>query len=70
MLCIRRKAYEIGRAMSEFGLDDRIPTPNLIKLPTEDLGQIAASAVHYFPIRVSSSGIKAANYTSHNLKVR
>ena len=57
-------ADAIGRAMSEFGLDDKIPTPELIALPSDDLDQIVASAVHHFPELASSPGIKAANYAN------
>ncbi|MCH7981278.1 MAG: hypothetical protein IID59_07215 [Proteobacteria bacterium] len=35
--------------MSKFGLDDSIPTPDPIELPADDLDQIVASAVQYFP---------------------
>lgn len=43
------QAVAIGQAMSKFGLDDSIPTPDPIELPADDLDQIVASAVQYFP---------------------
>ena len=61
-------ADAVGRAMSEFGLDDKIPTPDPIELPAGDLDQIVASAIQYFPLLSSSSGIKAAGYNSPDNK--
>ncbi len=61
-------ADAIGQAMSEFGLDDSIPTPDPIELPADDLDQIVASAVQYFPELASSPGIKAAGYTDPDSK--
>ncbi|MCZ6503889.1 MAG: hypothetical protein O6945_15425 [Gammaproteobacteria bacterium] len=56
-------ADAIGRAMSEFGIEDKIPTPERIQLPVEDLDKIVTSAVHHFPSLASSRGIKAAGYS-------
>ncbi|MCH8135424.1 MAG: hypothetical protein IIB77_05540 [Proteobacteria bacterium] len=61
-------ADAIGRAMSKFGLDDSIPTPDPIELPADDLDQIVASAVQYFPELASSPGIKAAGYSDPDSK--
>ena len=61
-------ADAVGRAMSEFGLDDKIPTRELIELPADELDEIVASAVHNFPMLASSSGIKAASYTDRDNK--
>ncbi len=61
-------ANAIGRAMSAFGLDDKIPTPDPIELPASDLEQIVASATQHFPILASSPGIKAAGYNSRDNK--
>ena len=61
-------ADAIGQAMSKFGLDDSIPTPDSIELPADDLDQIVASAVRYFPELASSPGIKAAGYSDPDSK--
>lgn len=61
-------ADAIGQAMSKFGLDDSIPTPDPIELPADDLDQIVASAVQYFPELASSPGIKAAGYSDPDSK--
>jgi hypothetical protein len=61
-------ADAIGRAMSEFGLDDEIPTSDPIELPADDLDQIIASAIQHFPLLASSPGIKAAAYNSRDDK--
>lgn len=61
-------ADAIGRAMSDFGLDDEMPTPELIELPANEIDQIIASAVHHFPELASSPGIKAASYNSPDSK--
>ncbi len=55
-------AGAIGRAMSEFGIDDEKPASKSYPLPSDDLGQIIASAIHHFPELASSPGIKHAGY--------
>jgi len=59
-------ADAISRAMSAFGLDDEIPTPDPIGLPADVLDQIVASAIEHFPLLASSPGIKAAGYNSRD----
>ena len=55
-------AGAIGRAMSEFGIDDELPAPKSNPLPPDDLDQIVASAIRHFPELASSPGIKYAGY--------
>ncbi len=61
-------ADAIGRAMSAFGLDDEIPTPDPMELPADVLQQIVASAIQHFPLLASSPGMKAAGYTNPDSK--
>ncbi len=55
-------AGTIGRAMSEFGIDDEVPAPTSNPLPSDDVDQIIASAIHHFPELASSPGLKYAEY--------
>ncbi len=55
-------AGAIGRAMSEFGIDDEVPAPTSNPMPSDDLDQIVASAIRHFPELASSPGIKYADY--------
>jgi len=55
-------AGAIGRAMSEFGIDDEVPAPTSNPLPSDDVDQIVASAIRHFPELSSSPGVKYAGY--------
>jgi len=61
-------AGAIGRAMSEFGIDDEEPAPMSYPLSPDDLDQIIASATHHFPELASSPGVKAAGYDGPDKK--
>lgn len=61
-------ADALGKALSDFGLDDDVPPPKPPDLPEAELDKVVASAIHFFPELALSPGVKVAGYDSHEHK--